>query len=630
MGFNHLNVPESWQAYFTKYPNGLSILEAIIQWVSQVDAMVDHLNLTDEQIEKLFTDTLPENVETILDEWYVSGKLADLINLGILGGIEAQLNEHTKQLTGTYNIKSFNVVGDGVTDDTLAIQNAINNVPEGATLFFPNGTYLITSRLTVTRNINLCGNRGKSILTGDCDLLAVYSDDSILTTTTSGITASASSAIVLNDVTGLQPEQIIRIKDPSLLFPYDSRGSEYYGEMNIIKSVDVPTKTVTLYFQTQYTYANATEILAYNPLENIELSGLSFIRKTKVNNLNYGFGFQWTRNALIQDVLISGFGYVGCTDNQCVGTMFKNMLIDDCFYVGVGLGYGIQTVNSLLTKIVDSNFKNCRRAVDFSGDIPSRFCEVINCEATTSTTSAYDCEGFGTHGTADMCRFINCTVYGSKNAFNARGLNISFENCKSFGTGNFFGVCGSGYGHSFIGCKSDKKVIADYDTAGFIFVSSPNYTRGNKSLIVKNCEIKISSYAIYIDANVPTCDLYLENCNIASRSQNYITTADFLSAIEINVHSLNTRVSDLSGLPIKYNVVKGTNVILNVFDSKSLSTMYRKEMSGVTPPASVINGTINKGDLFWNDNPVAGGYLGWVCITGGAFPTWKGFGLIEA
>ena len=40
------------------------------------------------------------------------------------------------------NVKDFGAVGDGVTDDTAAIQNAINT---GKSVYFPSGIYKITS-----------------------------------------------------------------------------------------------------------------------------------------------------------------------------------------------------------------------------------------------------------------------------------------------------------------------------------------------------------------------------------------------------------------------------------------------------------------------------------------------------
>jgi uncharacterized protein YlzI (FlbEa/FlbD family) len=43
------------------------------------------------------------------------------------------------------NVKAFGAKGDGVTNDSAAIQNAINSLTKGGTVLFPNGTYLISA-----------------------------------------------------------------------------------------------------------------------------------------------------------------------------------------------------------------------------------------------------------------------------------------------------------------------------------------------------------------------------------------------------------------------------------------------------------------------------------------------------
>ncbi len=50
---------------------------------------------------------------------------------------------------GVVNVKSppYNARGDGTTDDTRAIQSAIRDHMKGATLYFPDGTYLVSSTL---------------------------------------------------------------------------------------------------------------------------------------------------------------------------------------------------------------------------------------------------------------------------------------------------------------------------------------------------------------------------------------------------------------------------------------------------------------------------------------------------
>lgn len=49
-----------------------------------------------------------------------------------------------------YNVKAYGAVGDGVTDDTDAIQELIDSLPtRGGDIFFPEGTYIITNTLTI-------------------------------------------------------------------------------------------------------------------------------------------------------------------------------------------------------------------------------------------------------------------------------------------------------------------------------------------------------------------------------------------------------------------------------------------------------------------------------------------------
>jgi len=40
-------------------------------------------------------------------------------------------------------------------------------------------------------------------------------------------------------------------------------------------------------------------------------------------------------------------------------------------------------------------------------------------------------------------------------------------------------------------------------------------------------------------------------------------------------------------------------------------------------------GNYNKGDIMYNTNPSAGGWVGWVCVESGNPGTWKRFGAIE-
>ena len=63
------------------------------------------------------------------------------------------------KLRETVSVKDFGAVGDGVTDDTAAIQAAIDSLSTGGAVYFPEGVYSISASLVVNSpNITLYGD----------------------------------------------------------------------------------------------------------------------------------------------------------------------------------------------------------------------------------------------------------------------------------------------------------------------------------------------------------------------------------------------------------------------------------------------------------------------------------------
>lgn len=74
----------------------------------------------------------------------------------------AAFNNAKKLKSNFLFVEDFGAVGDGVTDDTAAIQAAITYIisQKGGTIFFSAGTYIISSSLTLpigSRGVRLCG-----------------------------------------------------------------------------------------------------------------------------------------------------------------------------------------------------------------------------------------------------------------------------------------------------------------------------------------------------------------------------------------------------------------------------------------------------------------------------------------
>lgn len=117
-----------------------------------------------------------------LAEFYVRESLVDVILSG--SGLTTTLyqNEPTGSLHRA-DVRDFGAAGDGVTNDTAAIAAALASVPStGGDVYFPPGTYQITSSLTPQSKTKIHGEGAGSIIndaTGNISLIDITNVDDI-------------------------------------------------------------------------------------------------------------------------------------------------------------------------------------------------------------------------------------------------------------------------------------------------------------------------------------------------------------------------------------------------------------------------------------------------------------------
>lgn len=94
------------------------------------------------------------------------------------------------------------------------------------------------------------------------------------------------------------------------------------------------------------------------------------------------------------------------------------------------------------------------------------------------------------------------------------------------------------------------------------------------------------------------------------------------------------RIADKIVLPAKtgeaytydgYLLNNGDQKDLNFSTDGKMWRLLKFVKQGTIPTV----GTWKTGDIVLSDSPLSGGYVGWVCVTGGTPGTWKGFGLIQ-
>ena len=97
--------------------------------------------------------------------------LRSLSALGVVVATIAMASSATNNASGqplpvgVMNVKDFRAAGDGTTDDTAAIKQALSAALRSrGTLFFPPGTYLISDTLTVTDTVAFVGSGWGSVL----------------------------------------------------------------------------------------------------------------------------------------------------------------------------------------------------------------------------------------------------------------------------------------------------------------------------------------------------------------------------------------------------------------------------------------------------------------------------------
>ena len=213
MKFNLLEIPQQWQEYWTKYPHGYTIIEAITSWVNETNPVIDRMNYWENYLQSYveeFDTELQGKVEATLSEWQDSGFLEVVINAALttrmdtlegefatqageldtlqtdfttlqtnFGTVETgftSLNTSFSNLSSDFqglqsnvvmrgdlivNVMDFGAAADGVTDDSEPFIAALS--AGAATVLIPAGEYRLTQTVTIPGNTKVIGEKGNNI-----------------------------------------------------------------------------------------------------------------------------------------------------------------------------------------------------------------------------------------------------------------------------------------------------------------------------------------------------------------------------------------------------------------------------------------------------------------------------------
>lgn len=365
------------------------------------------------------------------------------------------------------NVKDYGAVGDGVTDDRLAIQAALNAAPGTAAVLLPPGDYLIGSgtSLDVPADVFLIGQgQGVSRLIrgGSGGNIVTFVGGSL------GVTEATLTANAAVGASTLTVDSTATIAAGDWLLLTDDRPPDPAqptwpgGELVMVASVasgtslvlrtTSPTADQTTHRGVSGTFDNAAPegIGAYLVAQNAKLVGVTLADGAALRNLSLinptpgtgngaGVNARFTSNVVIEDVEISGMDgtgiVLGFTDSASIRNCQIHDLVDDPG--NSRFGYGIDITGASQDAVISGcSFDRLRHGVTTnghtSGGIPRRI-TVADCRSLRSHHSSFD-----THGAAYQVLFTDCvSVESAQYGFTARGRDITYRGCEAIRPSNY-------------------------------------------------------------------------------------------------------------------------------------------------------------------------------------------------
>jgi parallel beta-helix repeat protein len=312
----------------------------------------------------------------------VQSKLREVISIddftdegAYITHVKANPTPYRKEKLGEFvSVKDFGAVGDGVTDDTAAIQTAIDAIASGGELVFPPGTYKITSTISKTfaNNVTI-GIRGYGAKIDGTAVTGSTAGETVLLTlagsrsTSSLLNASPSkndTTITTSSSVYATNNDVVLITSTDLWNP--SRAYYYKGELAEVVTVSGNTLNVSNPLFDGYTAATTTVHKLNMPTISVE--GLEI----EMDANQIALSVQYTRNPTIRNCKVYGARYTGIQLLYCFGGNVENNNVFDSWYSGTGTSYNISLSSCQGTSVKGNLLHQARHNITSGGNEPCR------------------------------------------------------------------------------------------------------------------------------------------------------------------------------------------------------------------------------------------------------------------
>ena len=311
--------------------NDLLSIKELYKKIKEVEEKITQVKYIDNTLVKKIKKEYEKLKKIILDE-NIQVQLANKID-----ELKSNINDNNSRLDTTVkslpfvNVKSFGAKGDGLADDTKALQNAINS---SINVYIPKGKYKITSQLKVSKPTNIFGEDNNSLIYSECaypNNRMFYISSEVEKTIYSPHTtfSKGQNTIVLDNVDGLNINDIIYVLAGTCI---TDKNEEYYYEFNEIANIDRLTNTITIKKPFSVDVPESTRkgrILKFKDnivAENIRISNLAFDYGKETQD--QAVWIRWARNVVIDGIYVHATRMFSVV-SECEYVEQKNITVNE-------------------------------------------------------------------------------------------------------------------------------------------------------------------------------------------------------------------------------------------------------------------------------------------------------------
>ena len=503
------------------------------------------------------------------------------------------------KLRQTVSVKDFGAVGDGTTDDTTAIQAAINS---GNSLYFPKGTYAVNSALYPISDTTWYGFKAATLkwTTSACLIDVQSKNNWVIDGLVVDGNFTAYSVVGAQTPWGIRLESSTNILITNCVFKNLYRIGICVGHQSATQCSNVTIQNNVIH--------NCGSLTDPSPGFG---NGIAIISASQVAILNN----------YIYDINGSG-------GNATAGIDLEPDPAWNCSDIEIAF-------NKITNVLNASGIQLYPGGTPFTGDW-NNISIHDNVIKSTGTAQGIACTEFGITYIRD--NFLEQTQGILVKRYQASEVAIEGNDIRQVTTGGYGIRIQDGIAAATIRGNSIRNVAGvGIQCDMYDLVTGMN----QKGCVITDNDLQnINSHGIAITAgNFVVSNNVLVGCSVTNTSGYFITSISgtpytsingFIGGntmVQVGVYTINAFIRAEGD--VFDNVVFGSNTFVGAALTY-LTTSLGGRCPGVYMDVTPTGGTWKVGDVVNKLTPTAGGTIGWVCTTAGTPGTFKTFGAISA